>query len=439
MISEIASIASKAFIIIMIVSIILMLPRFMFAFLGFGKRIVFNPKTSKKSKFAILIPARDESKVIGDLLLSLSRQNYPKENFDIFVIVKDENDRSIQITKKYGYNVLVNQNQTCKGEALDYALKYIYDSNLKYDSFLVFDADNVVTPNFLLEINKAVVSGYDIGMGYRNTKNWNESWVSASTALTFSLVNTLSNKGRSKLGRNCIFSGTGYFISSRVLDKFRGWPFRTLTEDYEISLYATLNNLKTTYVENAEFYDEQPKSLKTSFKQRVRWVKGFIQSGKIYNKKIFKSIFKDKENRISKIEQSIGMYPIIAIIASTIVYALLQIGLAIASVATGISAIPFVLKFFEILIKTYIVLMIFTVVQFLAESKRINVHLSTVLLTTILNPLYVAMYIPIGLKALLSKNIVWVKIEHENNMQIVIGKEGEQYEDDEARKTIKNS
>ena len=413
---EIFYVVQKVFLIILAISIVLLLPRFLYAIMGFGKQIVFTAKNKKNTKFAILIPARNESNVIEELLSALSNQNYPKQNFDVFVIVKEQNDKSIKIAEKFDYTALVCKNQKCKGDALDFAVQYVYNNNLSYDAFLVFDADNVPSKNFLKEMDKAVLSGYDIGIGYRNSKNWNDGWVASSTGLTFSLVNTLSNKGRSKLGVNCIFSGTGYFISEKVIAKEKAWTFKTLTEDYEISLYATLNNLKTTYVEKAEFFDEQPCDIKTSIKQRVRWVKGFMMARKLYAKKIAKSIFTQKQNKWSKIEQTVGILPVAFIVASTIIYLLFQIGFAVASIVLSTSAMVFLFEIFKVCLITYAVLVIFTAIQFLAEISKINITTKNMIKTLLFNPFYTALYIPVAIKAIFSKNIGWDKIEHNKSM-----------------------
>ena len=413
---EIFYVVQKVFLIILAISIVLLLPRFLYAIMGFGKQIVFTAKNKKNTKFAILIPARNESNVIEELLSALSNQNYPKQNFDVFVIVKEQNDKSIKIAEKFDYTTLVCKNQKCKGDALDFAVQYVYNNNLSYDAFLVFDADNVPSKNFLKEMDKAVLSGYDIGIGYRNSKNWNDGWVASSTGLTFSLVNTLSNKGRSKLGVNCIFSGTGYFISEKVIAKEKAWTFKTLTEDYEISLYATLNNLKTTYVEKAEFFDEQPCDIKTSIKQRVRWVKGFMMARKLYAKKIAKSIFTQKQNKWSKIEQTVGILPVAFIVASTIIYLLFQIGFSVASIVLSTSAMVFLFEIFKVCLITYAVLVIFTAIQFLAEISKINITTKNMIKTLLFNPFYTALYIPVAIKAIFSKNIGWDKIEHNKSM-----------------------
>ena len=49
-------------------------------------RIKYN-NSKNYNNFAILIAARNEEKVIGNLIESLNRLNYPKDNYNIYVII----------------------------------------------------------------------------------------------------------------------------------------------------------------------------------------------------------------------------------------------------------------------------------------------------------------------------------------------------------------
>lgn len=408
---EVAVLSAKIFQIILVIAAVLFSYRIFYMILGFGKKIRFK-KTKNKHKFAILIPARNESQVIKDIFEALKNQVYDPEKFDVFVVVKDPADKTIEIAKSYNYTAWVEPNQTCKGDALDSIVRHIYESNLQYDAFIIFDADNIPAENFLFEMNKALDAGYDIGMGYRNSKNWNDGWVANSSALTFSIINTLTNKGRTKLGFNNIFSGTGYFIKESVIANFKCWPFKTLTEDYEISLYATLNNLKTTYVEKAEYYDEQPSSLKQSMKQRERWVKGFSQVRKIYMLKIFKSLFTRSGNKLSKLDQLIGVLPLAITVADVSIYLLLQIAFIISALAMNLSPTIYIIRFCAIISAVYVILMIFTIIMLVAERKRINISFGSKIICVLANPFFMLTYLPIGIKILFSKNIGWETINH---------------------------
>ena len=69
----------------------------------------------EKRRIALLIPARDESRVIGDLFDSILRQTYDRENFEVNVIVKRADDPTVEMAKKLGFSVFVVPEQTCKG------------------------------------------------------------------------------------------------------------------------------------------------------------------------------------------------------------------------------------------------------------------------------------------------------------------------------------
>lgn len=77
-----------------------------------------------------------------------------------------------------------------KGYALDDAIKEILSKNKKYDAYFIFDADNILDKNYIKEMINSIEEGYDIGISYRNTKN-SSTLVAASSALTFSMINTL--------------------------------------------------------------------------------------------------------------------------------------------------------------------------------------------------------------------------------------------------------
>ena len=119
---------------------------------------------------------------------------------------------------------------------------------------------------------------------------------------------------RQNKNKNIIASGTGYYIAGDIINKFQGFPFDSLTEDYEFSLYATLNHIPGYYNTNAVFYDEQPTDKKTTYTQRSRWCKGFQETRKKYMKEI-----KLNKRNISIYHEYIGVNHYISLI---FVYAL---------------------------------------------------------------------------------------------------------------------
>ncbi|MGL5354496.1 MAG: glycosyltransferase family 2 protein, partial [Clostridium sp.] len=141
-------------------------------------------KEEKKSynaekRFAMLVAAHNEEVVIGNLVESLKKQKYPKEMFDIFVIADNCSDNTAKIAREYGANVYerFNNEQKGKGYALEWMFAKIFKMNKKYDAIAVFDADNLVSPNWIKEMNSKMCEGYKVVQGYIDSKNPNDSWI----------------------------------------------------------------------------------------------------------------------------------------------------------------------------------------------------------------------------------------------------------------------
>ena len=131
-------------------------------------------------------------------------------------------------------------------------------------------------------MEKTYQEGYDIGSGYRNLKNGNDSIISACSGITFAFLNSNGNETKNKQSRNITLSGTGLYISGDLIKKWKSFPFHSLTEDYELTLYSIEHNLTSYYNKNACFYDEQPIKYKNTINQRPRWIKGYFNTRKEY-------------------------------------------------------------------------------------------------------------------------------------------------------------
>lgn len=73
-------------------------------------------------------------------------------------------------------------------------------------------------------MEEAYEDGYDIGIGYRNTKNGNDSVIAAASSLTFSMINTLGNEHKTKCNNTLTISGTGFYIKGDIVEKLSGYP-----------------------------------------------------------------------------------------------------------------------------------------------------------------------------------------------------------------------
>ena len=372
-------------------------------------RCYLKPKKyNNKKRYCILIPARYESKVINNLLLSITKQTTKINPKDIYIIVESIKDKTVDIAKQYNMNIILRENLSLKrkGYALNDAVTYILKKQIHYDAYFIFDADNILDKDFIKNMEKSINEGYDIAIGYRNTKNSN-TLVSASSALTFSMINTMLNERKNKYHNNLTISGTGYYIKGSIIEEWNSFPFHSLTEDYELTLYAILNNLTTTYNKKAIFYDEQPDNFNISLKQRTRWVKGYFEARKKYINKISKSETKNDPNFASKVNAFLGVTPYIYIIIGLLII------LVNILITKGITTFLCYLTIFLLLI--YLVLSIFTILMLKKEKNNLNISKSMKIKVIFYNPIFMLSYIICLLRTIFIKDIKWDKIDHNKN------------------------
>ncbi len=262
---------------------------------GWKKRKEENPQLYPPSKrFALVIPAHNEELVIAHIIESLKRQNYPKHLFDIFVVADNCTDKTAEIAKKCGAIVYerFNEHERGKGYALEWIFEKIFSMDTKYDAVGVFDADNLVSANFLLEMNKQLCKGHKIVQGYIDSKNPFDSWITCSYSIAFWLSNRIFQLPRYYLGLSCGLCGTGFCIDVDVLKKI-GWGATCLTEDLEFTMKLALNGMKVSWAHNAVIYDEKPITLKQSWNQRKRWMQGHADVASRYLGPLFAKAFKN--------------------------------------------------------------------------------------------------------------------------------------------------
>ena len=219
-------------------------------------------------RYAVLISARNEEEVIGELIESLQQQDYPKELLDIYVIADNCTDATAQVARQAGAHVYerFDRVRVGKGYAMDWFFHRLEEEGKGgvYDGYFVFDADNIVDPAFVREMNNVFDSGdYAAITCYRNSKNYASNWISAGYSLWFLREARFLNFSRMQMGTGCAISGTGFLVSAQVVRDNGGWPYHLLTEDIQFSIDCAVQGRRIGYCDKAVVYDEQP----TTFQQ----------------------------------------------------------------------------------------------------------------------------------------------------------------------------
>lgn len=263
-----------------------------FFLIGLIRGQVKLPAAKTQHRYAFFIAAHNEEAVIANLVKSIKEQDYPAELIDVFVVADACTDNTAAAAREAGAIVYERNDLSRKGKSwvMDYGFERILrEYPGKHEAFFIFDADNLLSRDYVSIMNDAFDQGYLALTSYRNSKNFGSSWISAAYATWFIREARYLNNARMICGTSCAVSGSGYLVSAKIIEGMRGWDFHTLTEDIQFATFCAIHGLRVGYAP-AEFFDEQPITLKASIKQRMRWTKGFYQVLFTYGGHILKSI-----------------------------------------------------------------------------------------------------------------------------------------------------
>ncbi len=368
-------------------------------------------KARANHRFAVIISARNEQAVIGQLLDSINEQNYPSELVDTFVVADNCTDNTAGVAAEHGAYVYVRNDKrhVGKGYALNFIFRIIYSeyADRHYEGFFVFDADNILDKNYIAAMNSVFDNGYRIVTSYRNSKNYDDNWISAASSLWFLREARYLNNSRMILGTSCAISGTGFLICDDVVRKNNGWNQFLMTEDIEFTIDHVIAGEKVGYCDDAILFDEQPTLMKQSARQRLRWAKGFYQVFFKNGAKLTASIFK---------KRSFSGFDMLMTIAPSMLFTLtLFVVDALAFAYAGIVGDPLAIDLFIVLVQAfagfYGMFFLMGTLTVVSEWKAIHCPPAKKILYLFTFPLFMFTYVPISIYALFAR-VEWKPIIH---------------------------
>lgn len=390
--------------------------QFIFFIIGYVRNEVKIPKAKKQHTYAFFIAAHNEEAVIANLVQSIKAQDYPSELIDIFVVADACTDETAARAREAGAIVYERNDLARKGKSwvMDYGFDRILNEYPgKHEAFIIFDADNLLAPDYVTIMNDAFDQGYLALTSYRNSKNFGSSWISAAYSIWFLREARFLNNARMLCGTSCAVSGSGYLVSSKIVEAMHGWDFHTLTEDIQFSTFCAVHGIQIGYAP-AEFFDEQPLTLSASIKQRRRWVKGFYQVFFTYGGQLGQAIAK---------RRSFAAYDLLMVIAPATLLTLITLlsngtflvvgGLSHGFLATDAemqACLRSILITFGLMYVTGFMAALLTTV---IERKHIHCRPRWRVVTNLFTfPLFMFTYIPLTVSALFLK-VDWVPTPHD--------------------------
>ncbi len=338
--------------------------------------------------YAVLIPAHNEEKTIEPLIRSIRNANYPQDKISIFVIADGCTDRTAEIARLSGAEVVIRKVSSDKGDALKEG--FLTLQNKEFDCVTVFDADNLIDENFFLEMSEYFSSGAYVVQGYVDSKNPNSSWVSNAYSIWYWITNRVFQAGRERLSLGCRINGTGFALKKEVLDKVK-WNTQTTAEDTEYTAVLALNDIKVNFCERAVVYDEKPDKFIPSVRQRIRWTQGICDVQGEYSFKLLKAF---KINALLCLwgDLLFVMCPLMLLLSY-----MFNVGRIWQTTVGAITLLVFFLLY------------VMVIGLALFKDKKLNLKLISNIFGFIL---YMLSWIPIGLMGLFGKRRGWSHTKH---------------------------
>lgn len=374
----------------------------------FGKQK--NPPSAPPRNLGILIAARNEERVIHNLLDSLKKQSYPENYYTVFVVADNCTDNTAKVACKMGAVVYRRNNDTKRGKG--YALNFLINQIFSdfgsdfFDAFVIFDADNTLDVNFLTEINKTYAMGYDVVTSYRAASNYGDSWRAAGQGMYFIRESRIMNTARMIIGSATFVTGTGFLFSNEICKKYGGWPFHSLTEDGEFSMHSAVHGVKSGYCGSAIFYDEQATDIRSSWYQQLRWCKGGLQIFRKYLPTLLRRIFS---------KRFFSAFDMTMCLAPAYILSLIAVGVNIMSffaiLLSGIEPIYMIYTLLPIVVFVYFSILIFSIPLTISEWGRLRASPKKKILYAFTFPIFLFTFIPAAFVALFKK-VEWMPVSH---------------------------
>ena len=232
-----------------------------------------HPNAVSPLRFAVLVCARNEERVIRLPVRSAKASHYPADCREIIVLADNCTDRTIEIARESGATVWEKTTPSHgKGDVLAWGIARVLAEG-RHDAVAVFDADNLVGDRWFEAVNAALQDGETVVTGRRYSSNARVGSIPGWYTVYWDVMNELSNRVRTNLGLSGKLTGTGFAFRLAALGP-GGWQTKTMVEDVEFTVQHNLVGGRVAYVPEAEYADEQPETAYAMWRQLRRWATG---------------------------------------------------------------------------------------------------------------------------------------------------------------------
>lgn len=251
--------------------------------------------SERMTRFLILFPAYKEDRVIVNAVEKFLLQEYPTDHYTVAVISDHMQPETNDYLRTLPIRLLTPTfEKSSKAKAMQYAINEVQGN---FDNVVILDADNVVRPKFLSQLN-ILCSIYDAIQCHRCAKNANND-VAVLDGASEEINNTIFRKAHNRLGLSSALIGSGMCFDYELFKK-NVFMLQTAGEDREMEALLLNQEVFIKYAPDIHVFDEKVSSQDNFQRQRMRWMTAQVQSLLYQLPKIPNAIIHGKINFIDK-------------------------------------------------------------------------------------------------------------------------------------------
>ena len=233
--------------------------------------------------YLILYPAYNEDRVIVNSVQKFLAQYYPYSSFHVAVISDHMQPETNEKLAALPITLLQPIfEKSSKAKAMQYAMDYFQKEEVRgqrsedFDYVVILDADNVVEPHFLEQLNTECAKGYKAIQCHRCAKN-NDNDIAVLDGVSEEINNTIFRKAHNRIGLSSALIGSGMCFDFQWF-KENVYKLTTAGEDRELEALLLKQKVYIQYEPDIHVFDEKVSNKDNFQKQRLRWMTAQIQS-----------------------------------------------------------------------------------------------------------------------------------------------------------------
>ncbi|HUR40006.1 MAG TPA: glycosyltransferase family 2 protein [Verrucomicrobiae bacterium] len=237
-------------------------------------RLPLPPRSRRRLRFHVVVPARNEASTIARSLASLRQLDWPTDRFRLLVVADNCDDNTAALARGAGARVLERCDPSRRGKG--YALQLAFEVSRETewaDAVAVVDSDSEVSPNLLEAFAARIESGAGVVQAHYGVLAPELSWRTRLIAIAHGAFHSLRSRARERLGLSCGLRGNGWCITHEMLGLVPYAAF-SMTEDLEYGIALGLAGHRVHYAPEAHANADMAVDSTIARGQRQRWEGG---------------------------------------------------------------------------------------------------------------------------------------------------------------------